>query len=308
MDQLAWRDPVALQTPDWQATIHRHPDDATDVLKREGGYGPTHLVELRLSDTVIVSLDDVEQIQRQIYNFLAFINGRTVGIALPVGLDSTGHEVWHHDAVTQVTPWKSSIGWYDRTLANEVPPLFEAWWERSRDEFWCRVLERAVRIYAHANVPDPLDDSVMAAWTALELLAWAVLKIDQEWLSADDWDKLTAAGTVRLLLAWAGVPAEIPDVLTPLISLARARNLVDGPAVVGWVRNRLTHPPKKPADGWPDHDELVSAWRLLLQYVELIVLRLLSYEGAYGTRMHLDGRFTGTVEQVPWSPKPAADS
>jgi hypothetical protein len=61
------------------------------------------------------------------------------------------------------------------------------------------------------------------------------------------------------------------------------------------------HPPTKPKPGsWPGTNVMIEAWRLGLELAELSILRLLDYHGNYGHRRHLDGRFVGATDPVPW--------
>jgi hypothetical protein len=46
---------------------------------------------------------------------------------------------------------------------------------------------------------------------------------------------------------------------------------------------------------------MIDAWRLELQYGELVLLKLLGYEGRFGGRLHMRGRSVGQVEPVPWA-------
>jgi hypothetical protein len=156
-----------------------------------------------------------------------------------------------------------------------------------------------------ANRADPLDVSIVTALSCLELIAWAALQVDLGWLDLPRDGALNLTGRVRLLLRWAGIDPAIPESLVALRKLAEAdSNVPDGPAAVAWVRNRSVHPPKvyKTGEpGWPTSGQLVEAWRLALEYADLLILRLLGHNGDYGSRLHVKGRWSGTVTRVPWA-------
>ena len=60
--------------------------------------------------------------------------------------------------------------------------------------------------------------------------------------------------------------------------------------------------PGEPAlDSGPEYGPMIDAWRLELQYGELVLLKLLGYEGRFGGRLHMRGRSVGQVEPVPWA-------
>ena len=47
--------------------------------------------------------------------------------------------------------------------------------------------------------------------------------------------------------------------------------------------NRIVHPPKRMDDDWPDGPVLLECWQLVMEYTELVLLRLLGYQGFRGT-------------------------
>ncbi|MGH7485499.1 MAG: hypothetical protein ACREMY_07830, partial [bacterium] len=75
----------------------------------------------------------------------------------------------------------------------------------------------------------------------------------------------------------------------------------EGPEVVFNIRNGLIHPPKDLQDpAWPNVDELFEAWQLATWQLQLVLLRVLGYEGDYWSRLRL-GRSEMDVEPVPWA-------
>lgn len=156
-----------------------------------------------------------------------------------------------------------------------------------------------------ANGGDPLDESIVTALSCLELLAWGVLEIEHQWLKLPRDGDLNLAGRLRLLLHWAGIDPAIPPQLSALTSLTTAdTNVTDGPSALAWLRNRSVHPPKLPKTGlpgWPSPERLQEGWRLALEYANLIILRLLGHTGEYGSRLHMEGRWVGSMTPVPWA-------
>lgn len=74
-----------------------------------------------------------------------------------------------------------------------------------------------------------------------------------------------------------------------------------GPELLFNVRNGVIHPPKELADPkWPDVDELFEAWQLGTWYLQLVILRLVGYNGEYWSRLRL-GRSEMDVAAVPWA-------
>lgn len=166
----------------------------------------THWLTVQRIDGASFQASDLTDLRAALFGVLSFARGALVGIALPTGFDSAGAVTWCEWSVTLASPWKPRLTWFDDTCSNELGALLTHWIEKADDEFWRDVLQRAVRIVVSANDADPLDVSIPTACTGLELLAWAVLEIDQQWLKEAD-GELNTAGRFRLLLRWADIAA-----------------------------------------------------------------------------------------------------
>lgn len=296
---------LTLSGEHWQVVIERPPDKQAQFksLKRYGGYAITHVAELRRADGAAFAINDTEEVQDALFHLLGFVRGALVGVALPVAYAESGEAVWSAWRTTIVTPWTNTINWCDWTHFHELDHLWGSWLQKSEDSFWREVLKRAVRHCLDANVPNPVDSAIVVSHSALELLAWAVLVVEHRWLDPKDGD-LATAGRIRLLLRWAGIDSAIDPRLTALQRLAKRENCIDGPDALAFVRNRIVHPPRrlpKGAPSWPSWGELVESWRLAMEYAELVLLRILDYEGEYGTRFHTEGRWPGQTQSVPWA-------
>lgn len=103
-------------------------------------------------------------------------------------------------------------------------------------------------------------------------------------------------------MKWAGVPTAIPPSLPILDARLRASGQPGwgGPEILFNIRNDMVHPPKRLVEPeWPDGELLFEAWQLGTWYLELVLLRILGYEGEYWSRVRLD-RPGADVEPVPW--------
>jgi len=296
---------LVLRSDDWSVVIEKPPDDEAyfDDLQNSGSYAFTHLAEVRRSDGRPFSVDDIEGLEDDLLHFLGFVKGSLVGLALPVAYDEHDQPSWSAWQVTVVDRWRSSMNWCEWTHLGELSDLFAGWLRRTKEPFWREILRRAVPQCLTANNPNPVDVAVPVSFSTLELLAWAVLFEDQQWLNEKD-GKLNMAGRTRLLLRWAGIDPTIDSRLTALTALAKRENCIDGPDVLAFVRNRLVHPLRRAKEGppdWPSWETQIDAWRLVMQYVELVILRLLDHQGRYGSRFHMEGRWPGQIEPVPWA-------
>ena len=87
---------------------------------------------------------------------------------------------------------------------------------------------------------------------------------------------------------------EIPAHLSKLQAKAADNNgKMDGADLITWTRNRVVHPDK--------HDQLPDGlapdcWMVAMWYAELIILKLLGYDGYFRNRLNGEA-----VERVPWT-------
>ncbi|WP_096292838.1 hypothetical protein [Nitrosomonas ureae] len=71
---------------------------------------------------------------------------------------------------------------------------------------------------------------------------------------------------------------------------------IDAPHALTEIRNSLIHPEHKKRDQLDS--AYFDAWNLGLWYLEMGILAICNYEGAYGNRLKLNRM--GEVENVPW--------
>jgi hypothetical protein len=163
------------------------------------------------------------------------------------------------------------------------------------------VVGRAIEHLLAGDGNEALDVRVPVACAGIEMLGWAILQ-RHGWADKDVLEKMSAAAMARLLLRWAGVPATIPDGFDALAARRDSRHRGGGgPEVLLGVRNKLVHPPNRLDNPeWPNSEELAECWQLANWLLELVVLRVLRYEGQYWSRLRL-GRYGADVEPVPWT-------
>ena len=314
---------LSLWANGWKIDIERRLDfnQALHHLEEQRGYAVTHNCRLSRKDDqgerLTFTFEESEPALEAIQLFASFVRGGMVGVALPVGYRNgvPVFEQWH---VTAVDPgrypdpnWPRPFpGWYvwidveRRGVSKWLPPLFNQfaakWWhsDTQLQRFWRNVFRGLIYTYTDAERIDERR-GIVPACTALETLCWAILVVTEKWLTGDrqpdggrsGYDRLTAADQIRLLLRWVGITTEIPGALLKLMQKAESSNW-DGPQVVTWVRNRVVHPDRR--------DQLVDgiaaeAWLMAMWYTELVILKLLGYDGYYRDRLD-----DGKIKRVPW--------
>ena len=250
-----------------------------------------------------LGLDATEWLVDQVFLLLSLIAGQEIGVGPVVSVDAAGRVVWADWYAPRFRPEQSAWRWCPRDQVNQaLPALATGLSSLADDRALLQVVDRAGRHLLAANGPEVLDVRIPVACSGLELLGWAVLQ-RQQWLTRDGLGRLPAAGRVRLLLQWAGIPVELPSQFGALVARRGRLGQPDfaGPEVLFDVRNNLVHPPRRIEEPeWPGHSELLEAWQLATWYLELAVIRLLGYEGEYASRLRLGG-WIGDTELVPWS-------
>ena len=322
-EQLDRQALLKLRAGGWEIDIERRLDftQAMNHMEERRGYAVTHNCRMRRRDDQgkhqTFTFAEAEPALEAVQLFTSFVRGGMVGVTLPVGyLDSDPVlEYWHVTPVDpgrypdphRPRPYHGWFLWHDGLrlgAATWLQPLFTQfaakWWDPNAQlqAFWRNVLRGLVYTYTDA---ERMDESrgIVPACTALETLCWAILVETERWLTGgrstdggdNEYDKLTAAGQIRLLLRWAGISTEIPSTLPKLSQEAKSRNW-DGPQVVVWVRNRVVHPDRS---AQLDYGISAESLHVAMWYTELVVLKLLGYDGYFRDRLD-----AGRIKRVPW--------
>ena len=150
-----------------------------------------------------------------------------------------------------------------------------------------------------------MEGATILIQTALDLLAWTLLVKDRTVLSENGFEKLSAMDKLRRLGLACEVPLDIPASMVEISKLAKKHNWTDAPQALVEIRNALVHPnPKnrlRQAGLIAETRVLRECWRLGLWFLELVILKLVSYEGSYSNRLQQDVSGHHKAESVPWT-------
>ena len=244
---------------------------------------------------------DVSKLVRRLFIMLSFMTSREVGVGPACGVSEAGEVIWARLGAPRMRPGRPGVRWCPRILvATAFPEIVNGFTELSKDEAMEAVVDRAIEHLLAADGSEAIDVRVPVACAGLEMLGWAALQ-RHGWAERDALEKMSAAAITRLLLQWAGVPATIPHGFDRLAVRRDSRHPGGGgPEVLWGVRNKLVHPPNLLDNlEWPSSEELIESWQLANWYLELVVLRVLDYDGKYWSRLRL-GRYGADLEHVPW--------
>jgi hypothetical protein len=200
---------------------------------------------------------------------------------------------------------------------------FPGFVRRWKDPLWHEPIRLGTHFYIESNRGGgDVESAIVIVQAAMELLACTLLVEHLQKVSESDFDskKYPAHIKIRETLVWAGIPTEMPDSLTHLseahasinrkdeqrtIAFKKSTNgkndLHDGPRIYTSTRNWIGHPTKRNREKFRSltSPALTEAWTLGVWYLELLLLRLMDFDGLYSNRL-VGQKCVGEVEPVPW--------
>lgn len=284
---------------EWQIRIGEVPDlkHRNHRLLLEPSRAVTHAGVLRRIDSGVFSPSEGYLLLEAFSLLLSFCAGDTVAPLLPVAFDGMGKPVSEEWGEVKVGEYRGRLSW----CCSQTPEAMVALWPRFHtlwsDPTTSALLKFAVRTYTTAQ-QGYLETRMTAACSGLESLAWHLL-VHEGGSDVNQIDKQSGAWRVRRCLVEASVSEYVPDTLA---SIQRFRQY-DGPNAIFGFRNAILHPTDVAGVINLDAALKLDYLRLAMWYYELLLLKLLGFEGVYLNRTdHLpifDGR--DECEPVPWA-------
>ena len=287
---------LPLSLPDWNLVLAQVEDRVDD---------DDFVVVVEAVPVGIPATEEtIRRLQWRLFKLLSLIATREVGVGPISGLNARSEVVWADLAAPRVRHGDQAIRWCPTWLAGSALTVLAGGFAALKaDTGLVAVVDRAIGyLLAAVSEGEVLDVRIPVACSGLELLGWAILQ-RHGGLRPNVVKKLSAGEIARQVIEWAGVPSVLP---AKFDALADRRARIgepdwEGPEVLFSVRNKLVHPPNRlDSLEWPKPEELWQAWQLATWYLELVVLRVLGYEGSCWSRIRLDDG-SGEVELVPWA-------
>jgi hypothetical protein len=292
---------LALASSDWSLVINRVTMSTSPDAHQEGNLHKvlTHRGTLERLDGLPFSDAQANRCLVHICRYFSFCYERWVSTANVEGTNPEGKVVYWQLGAGKLDSAESTSNWLDETQGKTaLKQFFPGFMHKMADESWEETISTVIYWYIRGDCSKVgPDGSLILLQAALERLAWQSLVRDARILSEDGFNKLPAADTLRLLLSHIQIPLEIPPGQTKLIAIGSGFGWNDGADAVVHTRNRLVHPPKKKAD--VVKLDYYGAYTIAKWYIELSLLRLGGFQGAYSNRT-IAQRWTGQTEPVPW--------
>jgi hypothetical protein len=240
--------------------------------------------------------------------FLTFAFGNPSPVLLAVGANQVSQKsftfIRHHN----IDPPELPKGWLRPDRAADLPDAFPGFIDLWDNQHWQDSTRLAVMWIVEMSRRHNRNDVRLAfCQIPLEMLAWMVFVDGNKILDSKEFDRLSAASKIHLLLTRCRIPVKIPETLDSLTTLAKDKSLT-GPQVITLIRNTIVHPNsenRKKQQGWnadsgQEIDKVYNeAFELFREYTTLVLLNLMDYSGDY---WHHYKRRNGFLEwdQVPW--------
>jgi hypothetical protein len=222
---------------------------------------------------------------------------------LVVGFTEKGERAWESWAAGRTSSGKPVMGALDLAHASTVQEALTAFSLRWQEPEWKSALSWALMLYVEAHNGTPgIEVSTVLAQSAMELLASFWIRRHRTRLVRGKSSPKSSADKIALVIRDCGVEDSIPPRLPELLRIAKKEGWKNGPSAIAEPRNYLVHGNHQNTEilDRTSTDARGDAWLLSLWYLDLMLLRVLGYNGAYSNRLRTD-RITGTVDPVPWS-------
>lgn len=301
---------LSFEFEDWQILIEGLPNARTiyEALKSQGGYAVTHIGRIHRKSGRLLVPEEINQICEKLHEYLSFCRGAFCGPLLLTGYDSGGAVVWANWDISRIQAWQDQDSWFPVYFTEQTKQVLASILSTPQDNQWNEALGLAIHWLVEAQNASTVDMGIVHAQIGIELLAWAKFVEIEQTRTREEFGRLNASGRIQLILDWAGIPTRIPEELQNLQNeVVRRRGLnlsewSEGYSCIIELRNSTAHPNLRNRDADVEVMAKYDVQQLALWYLELLILRLLDYQGEVHNRWK--HKRVGETEHVPWAVNP----
>ena len=284
-----------LETSGWCIELTGVSDisDVVKELRQCGGYGLTHYGVITRSHGADFSVDEVATLLAALRIFLSFAGGSYCSLALIEGRDQYGDQVWVRWGSHRVTSFGNRRSWLKKLhgddIISELFPKF--FFLIESDDGWKKTIDLVIDWYLQSNESPPYIGLILTQ-AALERLSNQILERRCE--------KGEPAGKfIEATLKKYGIESVTP-IPTSCKELRECNRWNSGPHALVDIRNDLVHPIKTLEE--ISHYSYDQVWNLGQWYIEMLLLKRLSYRGSYVNRLaSWEDQENQAILPVPWA-------
>ena len=284
---------VHLEADNWVIELKSlaESENNFEILKKEGGYGLTHIGHLRKKDNTFISGKEAREMLNALRYFFSFAKGNWCNPVCAVGFDSSDR-VWELWSSPIESCFSQKGSWFDEHHSEQLENLFPGFINHWVTEDWNDTLQKVIYWYLNANT-SRIDAGIILTQSALERLSYEYFKTKSDAPA----ESASASYKLRRLFSSLNIPVDIAETTLELKKMGDKWKWDDAPHALTEMRNYLVHPKNKyhPEKLGP---AIYDSWNLGLWYLELILLKECEYSETYCNR--LNPGWVGNVEKVPW--------
>ncbi len=192
--------------------------------------------------------------------------------------------------------------WIPQIFNDEIDNIWSKFYKMTKDEY--EIVERIIDWYIQANVRKTgVESAFISVQIAFEILFNYIVDI-KKIAHAEKEDKDKASSKIRFLLNYIGLNEGIPSKYLNDFKkfLSENPDYNDFAYLFTDLRNSLTHadPYRKQALKKLNKRHLEAVLNIGLCYLELLILRILDYNGNYANRLSQNEWRPENEDVVPW--------
>lgn len=271
-------------------------------LKERGGFILLYAGKLEPRNKREVSYEEALNVLDSFSYFLQFINGKRTHPLFIKGIDKRKN-IWESYTPYIIDRYKYVNSWPPEHSTEGLSDLWESFCNLWSNESDRECLKTVLHWYVEANLNSAYSEgSIVLIQNALELLFHWFIAEKKRYVNQSDADNISASVKIGFLLSSLQIMPDIPIEFVGLIEYAKKYSITNGPEVFIKIRNCIVHPSLKKRKTLKELEgrAIFEARELGIWYVEIILLKLMNYNGEYQNRCKLYKGISSTekIEKV----------
>ena len=265
-----------LEAGDWRVELTGlvNTSEVAETISRERGYDVTYEGVITRSGGADFKVTEVETLLDALRTFLSFARGASCSLASVEGKDRSGNRSWVRWGAHYVAPGNKRRLLFRQIDGEEDThsELFPRFWRFIESgNTWKTTIQRSINWYLQSNESPPYIGLILTL-AGLERLSYQILGRRK--------NRESTGVFIEKALMMLNIEPELPDACK---HLKKVKGWRTGPHALTAVRNDLVHPEEKLGD--LPHEIYHEAWNLGQWYIEMMLLKKLSYKREYTNRL-----------------------